>query len=205
MRKSRVFSSDTNKGEDARMADKKSIENRRKLLKSIVAGSGAIVAGKSLPEKWSRPVVDSVMLPAHAQTSNQVYSSPLADIGMNGQQIGGNSLFARLADGLIPEADAGVILTTAIACATTSGSMLEFEILYEGKGAYRISGMLPLDKQIASVTLVECPGSTVFSIDMQITSMTPTEVVLALVDDGAPTFTIPEAVTCVTVPPLVCG
>lgn len=42
---------------------------RRKLLKSIVAGSGAVVAGKSLPEGWTRPVVDSVMLPAHAQTS----------------------------------------------------------------------------------------------------------------------------------------
>ena len=51
------------------MTDKKSSENRRKLLKSIAAGSGAIVAGKSLPESWSRPVVDSVMLPAHAQTS----------------------------------------------------------------------------------------------------------------------------------------
>lgn len=43
--------------------------SRRKLLKSIAAGSGAIVAGKSLPDSWSRPVVDSVILPAHAQTS----------------------------------------------------------------------------------------------------------------------------------------
>lgn len=51
------------------MSDKKSSESRRKLLKSIAAGSGAIVAGKSLPDSWSRPVVDSVMLPAHAQTS----------------------------------------------------------------------------------------------------------------------------------------
>lgn len=46
-----------------------SSENRRKLLKSIAAGGGAIVVGKSLPESWSKPVVDSVMLPAHAQTS----------------------------------------------------------------------------------------------------------------------------------------
>ena len=51
------------------MTDKKSSDSRRKLLKSIAAGSGAIVAGKSLPESWSKPVVDSVMLPAHAQTS----------------------------------------------------------------------------------------------------------------------------------------
>lgn len=44
-------------------------KSRRKLLKSIAAGSGAVIAGKSLPESWSKPVVDSVMLPAHAQTS----------------------------------------------------------------------------------------------------------------------------------------
>lgn len=54
------------------MTDKNSSESRRKLLKSIAAGSGAIVAGKSLPESWSRPVVDSVMLPVHAQTSQNL-------------------------------------------------------------------------------------------------------------------------------------
>ncbi len=51
------------------MTDKKSNDSRRKLLKSLVAGSGAVVAGKALPESWTKPVVDSVMLPAHAQTT----------------------------------------------------------------------------------------------------------------------------------------
>lgn len=51
------------------MPDKKSSENRRKLLKGIAAGSGAVIAGKSLPENWAKPVVDVVMLPLHAQTS----------------------------------------------------------------------------------------------------------------------------------------
>jgi len=44
-------------------------EKRRKLLKSIAAGSGAVIAGKSMPEGWTKPVVDSVLLPVHAQTS----------------------------------------------------------------------------------------------------------------------------------------
>lgn len=59
------------------MNDNKSNESRRKLLKSVAAGSGAIVAGKSLPESWSRPVVDSVMLPAHAQTSTKASCGPI--------------------------------------------------------------------------------------------------------------------------------
>ena len=59
------------------MKVRKSDKSRRKLLKSIAAGSGAIVAGKSLPESWSRPVVDSVMLPAHAQTSTEASCGPI--------------------------------------------------------------------------------------------------------------------------------
>ncbi len=51
------------------MANKKSNDSRRKLLKSIAVGSGAVVAGKSLPESWTKPVIDTVMLPAHAETS----------------------------------------------------------------------------------------------------------------------------------------
>lgn len=47
------------------MSDK----SRRNLLKTIMAGSGAVVAAKSLPESWTKPVVDSVILPSHAQTS----------------------------------------------------------------------------------------------------------------------------------------
>ena len=52
------------------MTDKKSNDSRRKLLKSIAAGSGAVVAGKTLPEAWTKPVIDTVMLPAHAETTD---------------------------------------------------------------------------------------------------------------------------------------
>jgi hypothetical protein len=62
------------------MIDKKASESRRKLLKSIAAGSGALIAGKNLPDSWSRPVVDSVLLPAHAVTSGRIYSDFL-DLG----------------------------------------------------------------------------------------------------------------------------
>ena len=53
---------------------KNSKDSRRKLLKSIAAGSGAVVAGKSLPESWSKPVIDSIVLPAHAATTDDTGS-----------------------------------------------------------------------------------------------------------------------------------
>ena len=40
--------------------------SRRKLLKNLAAGG---VVGAALPAVWSKPVIDSVILPAHAQTT----------------------------------------------------------------------------------------------------------------------------------------
>ena len=56
------------------MANKK--EGRRKLLKSIATGSSAVAAGKSLPESWSKPVVDAILLPSHAETTDSSGSAP---------------------------------------------------------------------------------------------------------------------------------
>lgn len=53
-------------------------ESRRRLLKSLTLGSGALLAGRSLPDRWARPVVDSVMLPAHAQLSGGVATGQFA-------------------------------------------------------------------------------------------------------------------------------
>ena len=44
-------------------------QSRRKLLKSIALGSGAIALGKTLPDSWTKPVIESVVLPVHAQAS----------------------------------------------------------------------------------------------------------------------------------------
>ena len=43
---------------------------RRKILRTIAGAGGAIAAGGMLPEKWTRPMVDAALLPAHAQTSS---------------------------------------------------------------------------------------------------------------------------------------
>jgi hypothetical protein len=43
---------------------------RRRLLKTLVGGAAA--AAGALPERWTRPVVDAVLLPAHAQATGAV-------------------------------------------------------------------------------------------------------------------------------------
>lgn len=56
------------------MTDKTII--RRKLLKSLAAGTGAAAAGNAMPESWTKPVLDTVVLPSHARTTDDSGSSP---------------------------------------------------------------------------------------------------------------------------------
>jgi hypothetical protein len=43
--------------------------SRRELLKTLTAGGGALVASALLPDEWTSPVVQSGVLPAHAQST----------------------------------------------------------------------------------------------------------------------------------------
>ena len=51
------------------MSDATLTEGRRQLLKAVTVGGGAVVVGASLPAAWTKPVIESVVLPAHAQAS----------------------------------------------------------------------------------------------------------------------------------------
>lgn len=44
-------------------------DQRRAVLKKILVSGGVVTAGSALPERWQKPVMDAVTLPAHAQTS----------------------------------------------------------------------------------------------------------------------------------------
>ena len=98
------------------MSDDK-ILARRKLLKSLAAGSGALVAGKTLPDSWGRPVVDAVMLPAHAQTSLLNSSGPAALVNtVTERERPDSSLLAQASDLLLPDAHAQRVIPTAAVC-----------------------------------------------------------------------------------------
>ena len=48
---------------------KKEQITRREVLKTIAAGGGALAAAAFMPDKWTKPVVEAGVLPAHAQAS----------------------------------------------------------------------------------------------------------------------------------------
>ncbi len=43
--------------------------NRRKLLKKMGAGGGALATASAVPGEWSKPIVKGILLPAHASTT----------------------------------------------------------------------------------------------------------------------------------------
>lgn len=86
--------------------------SRRRVLKTALLGGASVTAFKLLPERWTRPVVEAVSLPAHAQTSPIVFEGPWA----SGASPAGpgparqRGLGGRLLDAIVPEARAGAPL-----------------------------------------------------------------------------------------------
>jgi len=56
------------KSDMSNRTDKK--QQRRALLKGAMISTGVIGAAQALPEKWLKPVINSVVLPAHGQTTD---------------------------------------------------------------------------------------------------------------------------------------
>lgn len=173
-------------------------QSRRKLLKSIATGSGAIIAGKNLPESWSRPVVDSVLLPAHAQTSARTFSGNNLQALLNVEK----SFFARASEVIVPEAKAGDEVTNQYivdACATELGSNLDVTVQVidtEVPETHEYKALLPIAGGAVSVSPVDlCPTlACTTTLDMEVVSV-ESGAIINLVGLGE--INIPSASDCV--------
>ena len=79
----------TNQAGDVKLSDEKvpdyRVSRRRGVLKKALGGVGGLVGAQMLPKNWIKPVVDSVIVPAHAQTS------PLPPSSSEGPEPGSSS------------------------------------------------------------------------------------------------------------------
>ncbi|AUN93725.1 hypothetical protein [Pseudazoarcus pumilus] len=89
-------------------ADSSRPTGRRRLLQALALGG---VSAAVLPEKWVKPVIDTVIVPAHAQATivsiTGIYSNNL----QQGMMVPGG-IFERLANFVIPSAHAQQSLAT---------------------------------------------------------------------------------------------
>lgn len=83
--------------------------SRRRVLKTALLGGASVTAFKLAPESWTRPVVEAVSLPAHAQTSLTLPEGPWAggEIAFGPGPARNRGLGDRLLNAILPEARAG--------------------------------------------------------------------------------------------------
>lgn len=60
----------TTKLEKMRDVQQEDLKARRKAIRQILIGSGVIVGFQVLPNTWTKPIIDSVMLSAHAEETS---------------------------------------------------------------------------------------------------------------------------------------
>ncbi len=88
--------------------------SRRRLLHAISTGGAAVAAHKILPEKWTKPIIDSVILPAHAQPSigraNGIFTNQPAPgmAAVERPSAPGTPVWDRISNFFIKSAYAGV-------------------------------------------------------------------------------------------------
>jgi hypothetical protein len=159
---------------------------RRKLLKSIAAGSGAVFAGNKLPESWSRPVVNSVLLPAHAQTS--VYGYSLQQTIASVAPMESNLLLAALVNDAHAGADVGS--DNVAYCVDVDGQTWRAAIRRTTGGGCPIASWW-VDGGTVGGSALEMNASFCGPFDhppitFQVISRDDTEVIVEILEDGSP-------------------
>ena len=84
---------------------------RRKTIKAMAAGAGALVGTTLIPDKWVPPLIQGITLPAHAQTSMQHRHYTFSDDRVEIKLVeghGGRSEMAFEASGCIQPATADI-------------------------------------------------------------------------------------------------
>lgn len=123
---------------------------RRRILKSIAAGGSAVLAGKTLPQAWYQPVVESVILPAHAQTSacgDATFIRVTSPVAQNG----GTLRFILITD------DSDNVLAR---CCCGDGSDIVIEATSLPAGVYRVFGDSDGDLDHTVHVTTECGTTT---------------------------------------------
>jgi hypothetical protein len=110
---------------------------RRRLFKAVLGG-GALFAGASaLPERWVRPMVQAVIVPAHAQLSNMYVPAAGAAVPTTISQndTGGANRFAQALGEAIPTAHA-FRLAHFYVCVTpnSDGTKADIKVFKYGNG-----------------------------------------------------------------------
>jgi len=178
--------------------------SRRRLLKQLTTAGGAAATLQALPAAWVRPMVQSTILPAHAQMTGVAYFGTELSNESFSDSDRGFKWFDKLADAVVPKARAVSLYS---ACATPMGDQV-LVIWQNPTNARRWQGNLPANGGIGTMAeiarspncTVDPPCSTIFAriIEMGASGV---RVEIKTCKSGYILFTIPPSTAC-NLPPL---
>jgi hypothetical protein len=156
---------------------------RRQLLKALAATGGAVAASSLLPGKWTKPVIEAGVLPAHAQVSpepqptEQPTEQPPTYSVLCDSQPGGGDL--NLTDGLIQN------IQPLIAVTSGTGPV---ENIIATMTATAVSGSLPtFNPTLPQTAVTNALGRAIFG-DLQVIGL-PGQQFLLVFDFAVPSGT----------------
>jgi len=170
---------------------------RRQLIKTLTGAGGAMVIARALPERWTTPVVESVVLPVHAQNSQPIAipDGNYAGIDITGSIVAEATL---ILDRLVPKAFAGGINPDSplIICMTVSNGLVTF-LQVEFEQDNKVLFGMGLPKQVpGTINLDVSNAATLKSGFMQVNGPSGSGVsgVVSLTDTFDATATYPFTV-----------
>jgi len=131
-------------------------------LRAIGASGGILAANSNLPVRWSRPVIDSVVLPGHAQATGTYYAviqTGIVDADRPGRGIWDKIVSPAYADASFVEAEIHL-------CVTPNGNhaLMELVILRvpNPNAGVLYSGMVPIGGPTTALTSIATGQGCIF-------------------------------------------
>jgi hypothetical protein len=145
-------------------------QTRRKMMKKLAVGAGALAGYSMLPEQWTRPIVGQVALPAHAATSGVALHDPCTVTVIDGDQ--GTDTVGIRVDGYVspPVANLAVLIIaeeseTLITVTDRNGRFSGEMTIADGPGMTEIAVMTSVsDVDGISNCVVEVPAPAVVEV-----------------------------------------
>ena len=113
--------------------------SRRNLIKSSILGGGVLGSKSILPDQWTKPVIDSVVLPSHGDTTNpgtieiEYFGDVTNQVVMNIQEK--QSLLSKILGTVVTEAEAQTIELNAYLCIAAGPAAFHADLSYVSTGA----------------------------------------------------------------------
>jgi len=150
-------------------------KGRRTALRKLLVGAGALTTFQVLPTKWTKPIIDQIVLPAHAGTSGVSLNDPCS-VALTKGTRSSSSVTVRV-DGFVTPPTAN-LPTAVVATPTGAGSPVTVNTTTAADGTLGVTITISGGPGITSVGVVTkvtgADGSATCSVNVPNPSPQPT-------------------------------